>query len=72
MCMRLFAPLIDSIIYLLTIFIALALTEREVESFYKIYKKIDIDGSGSIEIKGEAAMIIFHPLVAIISPFYVF
>lgn len=32
-------------------FRALALTEKAVEKFWKIYRKIDIDGSGSIEIK---------------------
>jgi Ca2+-binding EF-hand superfamily protein len=31
--------------------IALALTEKAVEKFWKIYRKIDLDGSGSIEIK---------------------
>ena len=30
---------------------ALALTEQAVEKFWKIYKKVDLDESGSIEIK---------------------
>ncbi|CAM9668301.1 unnamed protein product, partial [Ectocarpus fasciculatus] len=32
-------------------FRSLALSEKSVEKFWQIYKKIDMDGSGTIEIK---------------------